>query len=122
MTKEQKLPKWFDGYGVVFEKGDVVQNKLTEEEYKLNNIELSMYDVIIGIQAILEAGSLNILAQQLAKGYSHETNFHKDLPRMDPNEKEKLRNDMERGLDWFRINNEKAYMVLLDSFNEKEEK
>ena len=119
---EQKLPKWFDRYGIVFEKGAVVQNKLTKAEYKLNNIELSLYDVIIGIQAILEAGSLHMLAEQLAKGSSNETNLHKDLPRMDPDEKERLLNDMERGLDWFRMNNEKAYMVLLASFNEKEEK
>tara|TARA_B100001142_G_C14153808_1_gene585645 strand:- start:568 stop:918 length:351 start_codon:yes stop_codon:yes gene_type:complete len=115
---EQKLPKWFDRYGIVHEKGAVVQNKLTKEEYKLNNIELSMYDLIIGIQTILEAGSLNMLAEQFAKGYSHETNLHKDLPRMNPDEKERVRNDMKRGLAWFRMNNEKAYMGLF----EKEEK
>ena len=40
---KQELPKWFNGelYGA----GDTVQNRFSGEEYKLNNIELSMYDL-----------------------------------------------------------------------------
>ena len=46
VKKEQKLPKWFDGE--VYDKGAVVQNRFGGEEIELNNIELSMYDLVMG--------------------------------------------------------------------------
>ena len=82
---KQQLPKWFRGE--LYEKGDTVRNRFSGEEYKLNNVELSMYDFIIGSTMVME----------MAGGYKHT-------------DVEELR----KGLDWFRKNNAEAYMVLLD--------
>ena len=84
-TKEQKLPKWFDGE--VYEKGGVVQNRFGGEEIELNNVELSMYDFVIGASIVLE----------MSGGYRH-TNV----------------DELRKGLDWFRTHSPTAYMVLLD--------
>ena len=46
MTKEQIVPKWFNGQ--IYDKGGVVANRFTGEEIELNNIELSMYDFVMG--------------------------------------------------------------------------
>ena len=81
-TTKQKLPKWFNGE--LYEEGATVRNRFSGEEYKLNNVELSMYDFIIGASIIAEMG-LNTDIKNLRKG-----------------------------LDWFRQHNPKAYMVLLD--------
>jgi hypothetical protein len=83
--KKQELPKWFRGE--LYDKGDTVRNRFSGEEYKLNNVELSMYDFIIGSTMVME----------MAGGYKHT-------------DVEELR----KGLDWFRMNNAEAYMVLLD--------
>ena len=80
--KKQELPSWFNGD--IYEEGGTVQNRFSGEEYELNNIELSMYDFIIGASIIAEMG-LNTDIKNLRKG-----------------------------LDWFRQHNPKAYMVLLD--------
>jgi len=86
MIKEkQKLPKWFNGE--LYEEGATVQNRFSGEECELNNIELSMYDFVMGSTMVLE----------MAGGYKHTS---VDLLR--------------KGLDWFRINNPSAYMTLLD--------
>ena len=82
---KQQLPKWFDGE--LYSKGATVQNRFSGEEYKLNNIELSMYDFIIGSTMVLEMGG----------GYKHT-----DVSLL------------RKGLDWFRQYNAEAYMVLLD--------
>ena len=84
-VKEQKLPKWFNGE--LYKKGATVQNRFSGEEYELNNIELSMYDFVMGSTIMLE----------MTGGYKHT-----DV------------NELRKGLDWFRKNNLKAYMVLLD--------
>ena len=81
-VKEQKLPKWFKGE--LYEEGDIVRNRFSGEEYKLNNIELSMYDFVIGASMIAEMG------------------LDTDVV------------NLRKGLDWFRMNNAEAYMVLLD--------
>ena len=86
MIKEkQKLPKWFNGE--LYEEGAIVRNRFSGEECELNNIELSMYDFVMGSTMVLE----------MAGGYKHTS---VDLLR--------------KGLDWFRINNPSAYMTLLD--------
>ena len=82
---KQQLPKWFNGE--VYKNGATVRNRFSGEEYELNNIELSMYDFIIGSIMILE----------MASGYKHT-------------DVEELR----KGLDWFRQHNAEAYMILLD--------
>ena len=84
-TKEQKLPSWFNGE--LYEEGDTVRNRFSGEEYELNNVELSMYDFIMGATFCAEMGIFNT-----------------------PNHIQELR----KGLDWFRKNNPEAYMVLLD--------
>ena len=84
-TKEQKIPKWFNG--TIYNEGAVVANRFTGEEYKLNNIELSMYDFVMGASITAEMGIFNT-----------------------PHHVKELR----KGLDWFRQHNPKAYMVLLD--------
>ena len=84
MIKEQKLPKWFNGE--LYKEGETVQNRFSGEEYKLNNIELSMYDFIIGSTIVCEMGEHN----------------------------DDLIVNLRKGLDWFRMNNAEAYMVLLD--------
>ena len=39
-TIKQQLPKWFNGE--LYEEGATVRNRFSGEEYKLNNVELSM--------------------------------------------------------------------------------
>ena len=84
-TTKQQLPKWFNGE--IYDKGATVRNRFSGEEYKLNNVELSMYDFIIGSTMVLE----------MAGGYKHT-----DVSLL------------RKGLDWFRKHNAEAYMVLLD--------
>ena len=83
--KKQKLPKWFKGE--LYEEGAVVRNRFGGGEIELNNVELSMYDFVIGSSIIME----------MSGGYEHT-----DV------------NLLRKGLDWFRKNNPEAYMVLLD--------
>ena len=88
--KEQKLPKWFDGE--LYKEGATVQNRFSGEEYELNNIELSMYDFVMGSTVMCEMG-------MDAWGFTPD---------------KKLVENLRKGLDWFRTHNAKAYMVLLD--------
>ena len=83
---KQQLPKWFNGQ--LYEEGDIVENPYSGESIELNNIELSMYDFVMGATMVYEMGGLS-------------TNG-------------KLLRELQDGLRWFRINNAKAYMVLLD--------
>jgi len=83
-TKEQPIPKWFDGQ--IYEKGAVVQNRFGGAEIELNNIELSIYDLVMGASIMTEMGM--------------------NSP--------KVIKDLRRGLDWFRQYSPEAYMVLLD--------
>ena len=84
MKNKQELPKWFNGE--VYKDGATVQNRFSGEEYELNNVELSMYDFVIGASTMAEMG------------------MHHDS----------MITDLRKGLDWFRKNNAEAYMVLLD--------
>ena len=80
-----KLPSWFNGE--LYEEGGTVRNRFSGEEYELNNVELSMYDFVMGASMTMEMGIFN----------------------SDHHIKE-----LRKGLDWFRKHNPKAYMVLLD--------
>ncbi len=86
MSKKDKntLPAWFNG--AKYDKGDIVTNPFSGEEYELTAEELSMYDFIKGAEYVMHA-----------RGYD-----------------EKISNDMQKGLSWFIKNNPKAYMTLLD--------
>ena len=83
---KQEKPKWFKG--AWYNTGDVVANPFSGESCKLTGPELSMYDFVVGSQYVMEM-----------------------MPRtMTP----KAVKDFQKGLDWFRSNNPRAYMVLLD--------
>ena len=82
---KQKLPKWFNGQ--LYKEGDTVQNRFSGESIELNAMELSMYDFVMGASVTAEMGIFNT-----------------------PHHVKQLR----QGLDWFRMNNAEAYMVLLD--------
>jgi hypothetical protein len=64
-----------------------VTNRFSGEEYQLTSEELSMYDFIMGATMMME---MNI---------KYDTQMIADL---------------RKGLEWFKENNSKAYMVLLD--------
>ena len=82
VKSKQQLPKWFNGE--LYKEGGIVRNRFSGEEYELNNVELSMYDFIMGSVIMSEMGMTDVV----------------------PN--------LRKGLDWFRIHNAEAYMVLLD--------
>ena len=93
-NKKQLKPEWFEG--VIYPEGAIVRNPFSGEEYKLNALELSIYDFIIGTNLYLDL--------------NEEKN-----PGGKPTDKSrKLIKDLYKGLDWFRENNAEAYMVLLD--------
>ncbi len=86
VKKKQKLPKWFNGS--LYSEGDTVANQFTGEEIELTNVELSLYDFIMGCNMLFARGS-NRVNDDMIK-------------------------DFDRALTWFKINNPQAYMVLLD--------
>jgi hypothetical protein len=45
-TKEQPLPKWFNG--MLYTEGAMVMNRFSRESIELTAAELSMYDYIMG--------------------------------------------------------------------------
>jgi hypothetical protein len=53
-TKEQKVPKWFEGKYELYNTGAIVSNVYSGQDYELNALELSIYDVIIGAQANID--------------------------------------------------------------------
>ena len=83
---KQKLPKWFNG--ALYSQGETVANQFTGEEVELTNVELSLYDFIMGCSMLFERGSSRV---------------NDDMIK-----------DFDRALTWFRVNNPQAYMVLLD--------
>jgi hypothetical protein len=85
-TKEQVVPKWFKG--MIYDKGEVVVNPFSNEEYELNGLELSMYDFIMGCNHLFEVAPRTVTEKQI--------------------------NDFHKALTWFRKNNTDAYYVLLD--------
>jgi len=86
---KQKLPKWFTGE--CYTHGAEVTNRFSGDSYHLNNVELSMYDFIMGATQVMEMrGDRRSL--------------------MDAS----MITDLRKGLNWFRKNNSEAYMILLD--------
>jgi hypothetical protein len=81
---KKKLPKWFTGQ--LYDEGAEVTNRFGGDSCYLNNIELSMYDFIMGATMTMEMGV----------------------------GRQGLITDLRKGLDWFRKNNATAYMILLD--------
>ena len=83
---KQELPKWFTGS--LYTEGLIVENPFSKEEYELNNVELSMYDFLMGCAMLFERSSNRVNDDMI--------------------------NDYEKGIRWFRQNNPEAYMALLD--------
>ena len=83
---KNKLPEWFDGE--TYKEGGVVTNRFSGEEYELTAKELSMYDFIMGVTMIMEMG---ISCRN-----------------------DEMIDELRKGIYWFKENNSKAYMVLLD--------
>ena len=71
--------------GTIYDKGDTVTNPFSGDTYKLTNLELSMYDFVQGCAMMPSS----MLTDDVIKNWQD-------------------------GLSWFRQNNAKAYMVLLD--------
>jgi len=82
----QTVPKWFKGQ--VYEEGDKVTNKFSGDSYELTNVELSMYDFIMGSQMVMEMAPKSVT--------------------------QKMINEFHKALTWFRRANSNAYYVLLD--------
>ena len=81
-----QLPKWFNGE--LYDEGAKVTNRFGGDSCYLNNVELSMYDFVIGASTVYEMQGFNASP--------------------------KILKDLGKGLDWFRKTNPEAYMVLLD--------
>ena len=82
-TKTQKLPKWFNG--TIYEEGETVTNPFSGESYELNNLELSMYDLIIGSQLVekydLTRKGLDWFRTNNAEGYMNFIRLKKGVIR-----------------------------------------
>ena len=92
-TKTKELPKWFNGEH--YSHGETVTNPFSGESYELNGTELSMYDFIKGAEYVIAM-----------KGGGEIGEMHESTVG--------IQREMIKALDWFRKNNAKAYMVLLD--------
>ena len=88
MKTKEELPEWFTGE--LYKKGDTVRNRFSGEECELTAEELSMYDFVMGATTVME----------MQEPWENTNSY--------------LIKDLRKGLDWFRKNNSKAYMVLLD--------
>lgn len=82
----KNIPKWFKGE--IYKNGGTVTNPYSGVDWELDNIELSIYDFIIGCVYIMERTRMP-LSVELNKTYR-------------------------KSIYWFRKNNPEAYMVLLD--------
>ncbi len=78
------LPEWFNG--TVYDEGETITNPFSGESYDLNAGEVSMYDLIMGINYVGDH-----------RGWDNEMiELH------------------QKALSWFGTVNPKAYMVFLD--------
>jgi hypothetical protein len=84
MTQTIEIPKWFDGQ--IYAEGGKATNEFSGASCQLNNVELSIYDFIMGANMLIEFGT----------------------------PKKEIVTLFRKSLDWFRKTNPEAYMILLD--------
>ena len=77
-------PAWFNGK--IYEKGNVVTNPFSGESIELNAIELSIYDLVFGLNTLLQMNPSLVSEDQ--------------------------KKTLEKGLKWFKENNQAAYTIL----------
>jgi hypothetical protein len=87
--QQQEVPSWFTGD--VYDEGEEVLNQFSGETFYLNAVELSIYDMIMGGQMMVEF---------MGGAFEKRTAT--------------IQNEMAKGLSWFRQHNAEAYMKLLD--------
>ena len=97
-TINQEVPKWFDG--VIGTESEYVKNPYTGEGIELNPLEVAIYDLTMGA---------NHIAEMMDKKFTQTMN----PDYLNPNA-QKYWEIVRNGISWFRQNNAKAYMVLLD--------
>lgn len=95
--KKLDIPEWFDGQ--LYDKGKELKYYHNGQEFELNNIELSIYDFLMGCHYIL---------------------------CLDPNSiSEKNKNVFSKSIKWFKENNPEAYTILIhqivEDFSEENE-
>ena len=84
---EQEITDIADDLGItIYDEGDLVTNPFTGDKYELNNIELSVYDFLMGSKMVFEMGQ----------------GKNPDLDDV-----------YQKGLKWFKDNNLEAYNILL---------
>jgi len=84
-----EAPDWFTANAKIYDKGEVVTNPFSGDSIELNNVELSMYDFILGAQMVIS--------------------YNPDCDHF-----EETSNNIEKGIKWFKKVNPEAFIVLLD--------
>ena len=99
MVKEtQKIPEWFNGN--IGDVSEEIENPFSGESIELNPLEVAMYDLTIGANMMAEKLDYKFLQTFKEEDMNDDAQYFWDLVR--------------KGNSWFRENNPKAYMVLLD--------
>lgn len=88
--KKLDIPGWFEGK--LYDKGEKVKNEKSGQEFELNNVELSIYDYLMGCHGILSL-SPNLLSENNKK-------------------------DFTKSIEWFKENNPEAYTILIQQIVE----
>ena len=83
---KQQLPEWFKG--MIYDQGEEVTNPFTGDVFELNNLELSVYDFIMGSCYVFKMAPKTVTKKNV--------------------------DDLQKALIWFRETNPEAYITLLD--------
>ena len=86
LKKKPATPKWFKG--MIYSTGGKVTNPFSGDSYELTGLELSIHDFIIGCQMVFDNAPSTMTNKRIT--------------------------EFQKALNWFRVNNPKAYYVLLD--------
>lgn len=97
-TSKLNIPEWFDG--TIGEENEFIKNPFTGDGIELNPLEVAIYDLTMGA---------NHVAESMDRKFTQTMNSD-DL---NPNA-QKYWELVRKGISWFRENNAKAYMILLD--------